>query len=379
MSRVKYALPVIALFSGSSLAQGTNSPPDWLDQAKIVAQLQGIPVGEAVRRAKLQEKVAALDAQYASDPTYGGSYIEQDSKGFRATFRFMGGKRETIADPEVDGVTTFEPAQHSMADVHRERTRLMNAFRQHGIDLAASITPKDKNLLLWPSDAAKAQQLVSNGTIALPEFAVLQSSSLGRIEEANVEGGGIMYGEEVKSTGTVTYNCTGGLVVTNGSVRGIATAGHCSHNPGDLKTHRGRAVGTRMGYVYQQNGLDVSWFRNSAETYLNRIRLSATSYYTVTGVGQYTPPPGTYVCVLKVDDTQKCASVEMMTYYPNNDGPYVTLDQDITDKKDSGGPWFYGGTAYGVHMGTIPYSDKPRSAYSSVGGFSQMGIQVVTQ
>lgn len=56
--RAYIALAMLAaspLSTTPAVAQETGVQPDWLSQAKIAADLEGITIGEAVRRARLQK------------------------------------------------------------------------------------------------------------------------------------------------------------------------------------------------------------------------------------------------------------------------------------------------------------------------------------
>lgn len=54
-------------------AQDVGGQPEWIEQAKIVAQNNGISVGEAVRRARLQEKLNRAIKRFENDPDYAGA------------------------------------------------------------------------------------------------------------------------------------------------------------------------------------------------------------------------------------------------------------------------------------------------------------------
>src|SRR4051794_27244768 len=77
--------------SGTAVAQPDTSQPDWIEQARIVARMQGITVGEAVRRARLLEKVNRAIERFQNDPDYGGAWIDQDARGVIGKFGFRGG------------------------------------------------------------------------------------------------------------------------------------------------------------------------------------------------------------------------------------------------------------------------------------------------
>lgn len=150
--------------------------------------------------------------------------------------------------------------------------------------------------------------------------------------------------------------------------------------------HWGQPIGQLMGGpVVKRDGLDVSWFRNSSYTYLNRVRISPTSYYAITSVGPQVPATNTPVCAIKRDQTQACAYVFNSFYLMGpdgtySDGPYIQVDRDLAIGGDSGGPWLYGGVAYGLHKGNNEYPvGTYKDSYTPAASLPRMGISVVTQ
>lgn len=140
------------------------------------------------------------------------------------------------------------------------------------------------------------------------------------------------------------------------------------------------AIGTRKGHQYRVNGLDVSWHNKAGDVYLNRVRTSSTTYYTISIVGPQAPAQNTPACLVLKDDRQVCAYVWGTMYYPpsNSDGPYIVMDRDQAVKGDSGGPWFYGNTAYGLHQGNYvdPVNGLPYDQYTPAASLPRMGIRV---
>jgi hypothetical protein len=244
---------------------------------------------------------------------------------------------------------------------------------------------------LYPEEPDKLRALIAAGSMTIPDFVDVKDGPLAFTPEYDVYGAGSM---DLKSpSGNIgTTHCTGGFVVTNGAVdsagkqiRGIATAGHCQTDGFSVVNHWGQPVGQLMGAVVYQNGLDISWYRNSPYIYLNRVRISPTSYYSITSVGAQVPAANTTVCLIKQDQTQVCAYV-LNSYYrmgPDgtySDGPIIQMDRDLAIGGDSGGPWLYGGVAYGIHSGNNQYPvGTTRDVYTPAASLPRMGISVVTQ
>lgn len=367
--------------SGIAIAQAGAGQPDWIEQAKIVAQMQGITVGEAVRRARLLEKVNREIERFQNDADFGGAWIDQDARGFKANFAFRGGKKPTLSDNELQSVSSFSPAGRGMSELAQARASIAKTLRQNGLKAAVSVDPRTQRMALYPEEPDKLRALIAAGTVTLPDFVEVKDGPLRFKPEYDVYGAGSM---DVQTPLGNTINCTGGFIVTNGSVRGIVTAGHCQDPGYTVKTHWGQPVGQFMDARHYELGLDIAWFRNSTYNYLNRVRISPTSYYSITSVGPQMPTANTPVCIIKRDQTQLCGYVLNYFYRQDSagnysDGPVIQVDRDLAIGGDSGGPWLYGGVAYGVHSGNNTYAGATHDVFTSAGSLPQMGLNVVTQ
>ncbi len=241
----------------------------------------------------------------------------------------------------------------------------------------------------YPAQPDRLKALVAAGTVVIPDFVAVKDQPLVDKPEADIYGAGSM---DIRSPAGTLYNCTGGFIVTNGQVdaggkpiRGLSTAAHCEEGDWTVLRHRGLAVGTMMGMVLYDKGLDVAWYRDAAQNYLPRVRLTSTSYYNVTSVGAQMPAAGTTMCLVKRDEQQLCSRILNHFYRYDEvsgtytDGPNAQLEGDVGVDGDSGGPWLYGGIAYGIHHGNNEYAGLTRDYYTPAANLPRMGISVVTQ
>lgn len=72
----------------------------------------------------------------------------------------------------------------------------------------------------------------------------------------------------------------------------------------------------------------------------------------------------------------------MLTVY-SDDGyrsdNVVAVDQHVTAPGDSGGPWYYGNAAEGVHLGSYKYYNAIRSIFTTVTRIQQFtNLRVLT-
>jgi hypothetical protein len=96
MVMISSALAAAALMAASAPAQpqGGGGQPDWLFVAKDRAAREGISVGEAVRRIRMQERLIRLQERLLEQypDTFSGLVIEgsKERYGFRALFKRQG-------------------------------------------------------------------------------------------------------------------------------------------------------------------------------------------------------------------------------------------------------------------------------------------------
>lgn len=389
----------VTLLSQGASAQpeaSTSGQPDWLSQAKIVAQLEGVTVGEAVRRANLIKRAQKQAERWVNDPDFAGGWIDRRNGGFKIVHAFRGSSQRNIEDSELAANSTFAKVRYSLGELKSEINRVGKILNAAGIDSVFSVDLEHNRVTLQVEDPSKVQALRDTGQLSLADFVFVVKGETKRRPEVAVDGAGETYGEFRDSAGYLTANpCTAGFTVISTAAissqwagnlpqgtKGISTAGHCNETAGLTQTHRTLNIGTLVETRNQVGGLDVAWFRNSANTYNNRVRLSSTSYYSITSVPSidtlYTSTP---ICLIRRDSTQQCAYFKRLSAYAGgSDGPYVQVDRDISAGGDSGGPWLYGGQAYGIHSGDSPpdAAGLRYSEYTPADSLPRMNIKVLT-
>lgn len=174
---------------------------------------------------------------------------------------------------------------------------------------------------------------------------------------------------EVMSGGTKLTSCTAGFTVRNDRTRekGITTANHCN----DTQTYEGTTPLTLKGYGLPIQ-LDFQWHMG------NRTVWSHFVATKVNGVQQNRLQTGS---ALPTHFSTICKYGQVTGYgcSPVRSGPHTVLSSDghtykqiyttnsyITASGDSGGPWFTGNTAVGIHHGSFfPNNGDPtRSSFT---------------
>lgn len=148
----------------------------------------------------------------------------------------------------------------------------------------------------------------------------------------------------------------------------------------ELISRRGYTVPNSSGKTYG----DLAWYGSS--------HLAVPSFYynwnatrDVTAVGTPSPPNGMDVCYFGATTGAGCGEVVGRNTIENGYGKLVKVDMGRSPLQggDSGGPWYYGGTAYGISSSATDLA-WPRTNYAwytPVQGypFNGLGVTILTR
>lgn len=188
-------------------------------------------------------------------------------------------------------------------------------------------------------------------------------------------------GQLLANRGNSSLRCTSAFTAKHGSNIGVLTAKHCpenltvnsgdnlynaslftSNSAGDAQWHRSKTGGNA------QFRYDWGKYRNVGAHPVLKVGTRVCRFGAATGTGSG--------C-----DTVKYVSA--CTKYPNL--TYTICDLAMTESTtgsaggDSGGPWFYGANAYGIHSGTNVRDGYSRNWFtSSRKALAAMGLKAVT-
>lgn len=192
--------------------------------------------------------------------------------------------------------------------------------------------------------------------------------------EANMLGGGYL------KVGTSPW-CTAGFTVwwSGDMYRGIATADHCAdywslryynHNT-DTYT-----LVDRLGRGDKNYG-DVAYYSRGTYSPTNQFYYDYGSTRSVTGVGL--PTVGQQLCKFGRTTGYGCEEVYQCNVCSSGYCGLTAMKSHITDGGDSGGPWFWGNTAYGIHHGYKSIWFIDRSLFTPANNLPDaLGVNVLT-
>jgi hypothetical protein len=184
----------------------------------------------------------------------------------------------------------------------------------------------------------------------------LEEPSLRAATELLPEGTDVVLEEEpsLTSSDDTVYGggrlttCTAGFSVKNSTYdHGLLTAGHCQKD----QKYEGRSVLTQRGVMAKSKG-DAKWYSST--------EAAAARFYYAPGELRYIKATANAVVDQKICKYGKTTKNTCDRVYKTNQckGDYCNLvmtHRRKADDGDSGGPWFWGSTGYGIHQGGKTY------------------------
>lgn len=173
-------------------------------------------------------------------------------------------------------------------------------------------------------------------------------------------------GGRLEVTGSETLACTAGFnVVNSAGVTGISTAGHCSN----LLTHENTSGSTEYATTYKSghHGTygDFQW-SITGDTEPDDFYYSWSSTRDVAAVAS--PLVNQNLCRFGHITGAQCAEVETNSVCSTTSAGtacnLTRMKKDTAQPGDSGGPWYYGNTAYGIHKGDVAVIGGTRDVFS---------------
>ena len=163
--------------------------------------------------------------------------------------------------------------------------------------------------------------------------------------------------------GEALSTCTSGFgTKTSSGVRGIATAGHCGNSQSDdgfALTFKDDYEGTHGDFQWHTGPKperDDFYSGNSSSTEVNRRDVSSVG----------SPVVGQSLCRNGKTSHKDCQEVRKLNVCSGSVCNLVEMGAHLSAGGDSGGPVFWGNTAYGIHKGYVydPFWPFDREVFS---------------
>ena len=394
------ALVAAAVLPGAGAASGSPAPAPADDPAagralgraaaeavdlELVARDTGRSVAEAARDRLVAERLGAVQERLAAERPglYAGAQL---APGGAATVYVKGTAddlvRRLVAESGID-IDVVEGRPYSWLELEARSRRLHGHIAGRGYrNIATSFDETtgtlEATVTRGPGLPATARDLRA----ALP--AEFRAGTKLAIVDTPVGGDEHAFGGNwVRADGFNT--CTSGFSVTNGSVTGVTTAGHCTGVDEIVEPGVGVHALTHQAEHRGQWG-DVEW-KTSAHIEPAQFYASSTDLREVNSLeARANISVGESVCVYgRASDSRNCGltvfrtSVSCTVNGVFNDR-LVAMNGTATTNGDSGGGWTFGTRAYGSTKGRCTFDGASRNVWSVADLYDEaLGVTVLTQ
>lgn len=332
----------------------------------MYAARYGVGLDEAMRRLKLQGNIGDLNAELAAKEadSFAGLWIQHEPE-YRVITRFTRNGETTIrsyvGEGPLAGIVEVRAAHVTLAELKAAREQAAKVADSVGIGHSSAISPRENRAELYVLDPDEFDARLREAGLYLPaEVVVLKVDELPtRVTD--------IFGGKALST------CTSGLSVRNASgTKGITTAGHCRNE----QWYGGVQLPFQTGTPDDDPGpIDIQWHTAPGFTVRNLVWDGTYNRY-IYGVkylaGQSV---GDWVCKYGMITGGGCGHIVQVGV----DGVNVAADIPVLEG-DSGGPWFWGNTAYGTTISRCTFTDGSSGAvYGPVDQITNiLGLTILT-
>ena len=358
-----------------------NADPIGADAQRLADDL-GVPENLAKEYLERQPVVGDLDAYLAASgpESYGGLYILYHPQYAVVVLSTTGDQVEmhsALADGGFEVLAPFVVLR-TVDYTTDSLQRTIQLVEERAPDVAFVADGDIRYGTVWFSTATQADagllsKIIDKSSLPVPSA---------RIE---VEAAGLMT-DQVNSLGGLNLNhqdgtpeCTSGFSVepTDGTGQdGVSTAAHC---PNLLEFQNGDDI----DYIDCQEGgnLDAQWHRTPGREDKPWVKDSADTHRVITGRRQRSEQPiDGFVCLTRRDNDVRCGYIESKIFDPGSgfEATFIRvngLSQDLSVGGDSGGPWWSGQLAYGIHR-SEPVADPWDAVYTAQNYLGQLNRRV---
>lgn len=378
--------------TASSQSQNEKKSDPAQRDTKTYASDYGVSVKEASRRLELQEKqIGKLNGKLEANEkdTFAGLWVEHEPE-FRVFTRFTAEGSRTVRSytkgTPLENLVETKPAEVTLEELKAAEYRASRELEVEGVNAESTIDVKENEVEAFVAKKTQINEVRRSQEIRLPKQAtVIKVTGLSK-PSARLYGGRWLY------SAYAGPECTAGYSVKHRTMgRGTTTAGHCRPNPnkGNYRrlyfkyTHL-PLVGTGRAY----GSYDVQWHRPNGHTPVQRFWDGYGTRRVQGAKGRNRTYRGQYVCKYGLSTGYKCGRVRRTDYRPSSlyiRNPRATFivvhnkyNRDLSAGGDSGGPWFYLNTAYGIHTAGVPFRDKGRidAVYMPINYVNDLGLRV---
>lgn len=320
---------------------GVISPAELVDLERL-ADVRGITLDEAISRHAWQQPFAFWVAEYRHGmrDEYSGAAIRPDGTAWIA---FKGAAPEGVGAEALRFGGRVEVVENRGFSQHEANERMMRThyatFDQSDLvsDVSSGFDPETGRITMMvrpvdPDDAVLVDRLGQRVDLSANVDVV--------VLDADLSGNDTIYG------GGELTTCTGGFNLIKNGTKNVSTAAHC----GNSQTYEGTVT---LTFRKEHEGTWGDVQRHSA---FGQGQGLWDDFYWIEGITRDVCCIGTEVVGQDIWRFGKTTGAELNRVYQllHCDGPvcHLTIFEDrLADGGDSGGPWYWGNVAYGIHHG----------------------------
>lgn len=376
---VVFATPV---FSQSLKSEEERSGPgtphvDLLaEAAEVYASRYNVGYEEALYRLRLQEQVGDLQADLIKEEpdTFAGLWIQHESE-YQVIARFTQDGEETIrryvAGKSLDRIVEVRSAESALKELHEAHNKASRLLDVLGIKKDSWTDVRSNTVKLRITDSVKLNAALQRLGTKLPnKTRVVEADKLAS-PAVNIY------------AGLPTNTCSTGFSVRHSSgVEGVLTAGHCSNS----QTYRGTTIGFQSELF--ERFWDLQWHRTGGFADRPWIQGNGNVGVVYGTRGRLSQARGDFVCKRGKTTGTTCGNIlnidEDLSYVPNSEQSFVSVYLQKTEggplvlPGDSGGPFFEGGTAFGITSGYSETENFYYGYYTAINYAGNLGVTVKT-
>lgn len=360
----EYVLPAQAEISNAPLSA------EELDAVRLAAQFKGTLFADEVELYKHENETLALadkiEAAFPDEITY----IEMNNGGLQVGFKAKVPQRfidefqpqakvkltvqSNLGYSEVELVDPAKELYFKLSEEAPELNLAADIDARRGTVEINVVQSEFASLLRGPSSTTQLERIISSSK----EVQNLISKIPLDVELSFGNERGSSDLQVVRGGGVLQACTTGFTAVKSGIPNGFITARHCF----EQTSYEGRKIVTLRGQMKPMEG-DGAFFSTTEKTEANFYSAPGK----LTSVKQVSSPRiGQSICKYGATTKTTCSTVYKVQQCANNYCELAVAKANISQRGDSGGPWFSGTTAIGVHHGTANVDGQIRSAFTPV-------------
>lgn len=335
-----------------------------LADAETIAQIEGRPATEVVDDLHWQTAVQEeIDRLWSVDPgAFAGSRISHADRSVWVGFTGAAPRSNFPAETQAQLASDLPLSHDELAAAALEATT--TADQVFGGESVARADEETGTIEIFVGISQTAD---ADAKVALIRSAV-QSLTGGQADvvvmfDPNATGGveDAYGGARLEYTSSGSLKCTSAFSVIRNSARSMLTAQHCTLP----FTHENSSGSTEysashVASHYGSNG-DMRRY-NTSTVERPKFRANYSDLRTIYSAPGFSE--GTYMCHFGRGNGKSCDKVYDTTVSKGDLGSLIATERHKTTGGNSGGPWFYGTSGFGIHHGYKTIWFRERSLFT---------------